>query len=367
MMDIKLREIPVKWLYDGYKNDDENGVVGYGGKLNIRPAFQREFVYDNPTRDAVVRSVSNGFPINVMYWSVTGDGTFEMLDGQQRTISICEYVKGRFSVDEKSFHNLTQDKQKEILDYKLQVYFCSGTDSEKLAWFKTINVAGAVLTAQEMRNAIYVSPWLTDMKAFFSKSGCPASKIGKDYMTGTPIRQDYLETVLKWLCDSDGTETIEKYMDAHTKDANAREQWLYFESVINWIKATFPAYRKEMKGLPWGLFYNAYHTTPYDPDKLESEIKALFLDDDVSNHKGVYEYLLSGREEESALSIRKFSDNMKRRVYTRQGGKCAKCGGEFKIEEMDADHITPWSQGGHTTEENCQMLCKHCNRTKSDK
>lgn len=93
--------------------------------------------------------------------------------------------------------NLQQDEQDQILDYKLMVYLCSGADSEKLEWFETINIAGEKLTDQELRNAVYSGSWVSDTKRYFSKSNCAAYGIGSDYLTGSPIRQDYLETAIK--------------------------------------------------------------------------------------------------------------------------------------------------------------------------
>ena len=208
-MKIELREITIKQLSDGYADKAEAGVVGYGGKLDIRPPYQREFIYKDKQRDAVIDTVRRDFPLNVMYWAVQdddtvqGDGTFEVIDGQQRTISICQYVHGVFSINDMYFHNLQDDEQEQILNYKCMVYFCSGTDSEKLEWFKTINIAGLKLTDQELRNAVYHGPWTADAKRYFSKTGCPAYGIGSDYLDGTPIRQDYLETAIDWLSEGD--------------------------------------------------------------------------------------------------------------------------------------------------------------------
>jgi hypothetical protein len=363
-MKIKLHEIKVREVVNGYVDSDENGVVGYGGKLNIRPAFQREFIYKDKQRDEVIRTIQKNFPLNVMYWVKNGENDFELLDGQQRTISICQYVSGDFSIDHMAYDNLTDTEQNQILDYPLMIYICEGTDKEKLDWFKIINIAGEQLTAQELRNAIYTGEWLTEAKRHFSKSGCPAYQIASDYMNGSTIRQNYLETVLKWISNRDGIE-IEDYMSQHQHDTNCNDLWLYFQAVINWVKATFPHYRgKLMKGLDWGIYYNKYGTGKYDPKTLEDRIVQLLDDDDVTNQKGIYEYLLDGQEKH--LNIRAFSAKMARTAYERQKGICPKCGKHFEIEEMQADHITPWSKGGKTTPENCQMLCAECNRRKSN-
>ena len=363
-MEIKLNEIAISDVVNGYTDSAENGVVGYGGLLNIRPAFQREFIYKEKQRDEVLNTVRHNFPLNVMYWVKSDGDKFEMLDGQQRTISICQYVNNDYSINYQYFHNLTADEQRQILDYKLMIYICDGTDKEKLDWFKIINIAGEQLTTQELRNAIYTGEWLTDAKKYFSKSSCPAYNVAKDYMKGTAIRQDYLEAAICWIAAKEGKQ-IEDYMAEHQQEPTANELWLYFNSVINWVKVTFPNYRKEMKGLDWGLYYNKFGYGKYDPKALENKIIVLMEDEDVTRPAGIYEYLLDG--EEKHLSIRAFSEKMRRAAYERQKGKCSVCKKHFEINEMEADHITPWHEGGKTIKENCQMLCKDDNRRKSGK
>lgn len=366
-MKIELKEIKIKDLVKGYVNNEEEGVIGYNGLLNIRPKYQREFVYKDKQRDEVINTVRKNFPLNVMYWCKNDIDNFELLDGQQRTISICEYIEGNFSINGLAFHNLTKDQQEQILNYKLMIYFCEGTDSEKLNWFKIINIATVELTPQELRNAIYTGEWLTDAKRYFSKNGCPAYKIANKYLNVSYIRQEYLETALKWICNRDNIKEIKDYMSKNQNNNNANELWLYFQDVINWVNATFTVYRKEMKGLEWGYLYNKYKDKNLNPKELEKQISNLMKDefDEITNKRGIYEYLLSGNEK--YLSIRSFKDNEKRKVYERQGGICVKCRNYFDIEEMEADHITPYSEGGHTIIDNCQLLCKHCNRVKSNK
>ena len=201
-MKIELKEITVAQRAQGYEDNAELGVQAYSSKLDVRPPYQREFVYKPDQRDAVIDTVTHGFPLNVMYWAVRDDGGFEVIDGQQRTISLCQFVEGDFAVKVNStdqlryFHNLHDDEKQKILEYKLMVYLCSGTDSEKLEWFKTINIAGEELTQQELRNAVYSGPFVSAAKPYFSKNGCPAYSIGSGYMSGSPIRQDYLETTI---------------------------------------------------------------------------------------------------------------------------------------------------------------------------
>lgn len=367
-MKIELHEITVRDLSDGYVDNAEAGVRGYGGKLDIRPPYQREFVYKDHQRDAVIDTASKRFPLNVMYWAVRGDGTFEIIDGQQRTISLCQYVQGDFSVqigsfsERRAFHNLQPDEQDKLLDYPLTVYLCSGTDSEKLEWFKTINIAGEQLTDQELRNAVYHGEWVTDAKKYFSRPNCPAQAIGSKFLTGEVRRQHFLETAIRW-CSQDGN--IEQFMSVHQKHTSAKPLWDYFEAVIDWVEACFPNYRKEMKGVPWGVLYNEFRNAPFDPVGAEKRIKALMEDEDVTRKSGIYTYLFDGKERN--LSIRSFTERQKREAFERQGGICPVCGNTFTISEMEADHIKPWHEGGRTISENCQMLCKDDNRRKSGK
>lgn len=223
----------------------------------------------------------------------TPDG-WEILDSQQRTISICQYVNGDFSLEFRYFHNLTEEEKNKILDYELIVYLCDGTDAEKLEWFKSINIAGEKLTDQELRNAVYAGTWLSEAKKKFSARNCAAERLAKDYLAGTGIRQDYLEATLRWIAARDGL-SLEEYMALHQHDANANELWAYFSAVIEWVKLTFPKYRREMKGVEWGLLYNEFCSTFHDPDALEKEISGLMMDDDVTAKKRIYEYVLSGK------------------------------------------------------------------------
>lgn len=362
-MKIELHEITVGEVAEGYVDNAEEGVVGYCGRLNIRPKYQREFVYDDKKRNAVIDSIRKGYPLNVMYWAKNDDGTFEVLDGQQRTISFCQYVNGDYSIDHRAFHNLTNTEKEQILNYKLMIYFCEGNDKEKLDWFKIINIAGIKFTDQELRNAVYTGPWLTNAKSIFSKTNCAAYLLSKDYVSGSPIRQEILELALNWISKGN----IEEYMSIHQHDPNANELWFYFKNVIDWTKITFPIYRKEMKGVNWGQLYDEFKDQIIDTDKLEQEIQQLMLDDDVTNKKGIYTYVLS--RDEKWLNIRTFSENEKRQAYEKQQGICPRCGPEkhYTLDEMEADHITPWHLGGKTNAENCQLLCKRHNREKSGK
>jgi hypothetical protein len=357
-MKIELERIPVSSLTAGYKDNDDAGVLGFGGNLDIRPPYQREFIYKDKQRDAVIETVFKGFPLNVMYWAVREGGGFEVIDGQQRTISICQYVAGDFSFKGRYFFNLQQDEKDRVLNYELMIYQCSGAESEKLDWFQTINIAGAQLTNQELRNAVYSGSWVTDAKRYFSKTGCAAYGIGSKYLNGELNRQSYLETAISWIHKGD----VEGYMALRQHSPNANELWLYFQAVIAWVQATFPHYRKEMKGVEWGELYNQFKSAPLDSKKLEAEVTRLMMDEDVERKKGIYSYLLDGKEKH--LSIRAFSPAMRREAYERQKGVCPDCKKNYELEGMEADHITPWHEGGKTTAINCQMLCMEDNRRK---
>lgn len=367
-MKIQLKEVTIAELYDGYEYDELSDILGYGGKLNIRPAYQREFIYKPEQEQEVIRSVMQEFPLNVMYWSDEGDH-YELLDGQQRTLSICRYLDRAFSVDKLYIHNQTPDMRKRIMDYKLLIYVCKGTVSEKLKWFNVINIQGERLSEQEMRNAVFTGAWLTDAKKRFSKATGKGVLLGTRYLAGDPKRQKYLETAIKWAANSDKERfggDIETYMGIYQDKPNANDLMLYFQKIINWVEATFPKYDPLMKGLDWGNIYETYkNKEDVDTDALQQELERLWMDDDVTHKAGAYEYVLGG--DEKLLNICKFSPAMAKAAYTRQQGICPICGKHFELSEMEADHITPWSQNGPTSAENCQMLCRECNRRKGAK
>lgn len=371
-MKVKPLDITIEALCKGFTETGEDGVdgvYGYDGKLNIRPPFQREFVYDPPKRDAVVRSVQRGYPLNAMYWLKQEGDSYEMLDGQQRTISICKYVDKQFAVTDDNgnshtFSSLPSRDQKKILDYKLMIFICEGDRKETLDWFRVINLAGMVLTQQEMRNAIYNGPWVYSAKKRFSRQGCTGQKLGGKYVNAKVNRQELLEAAIEWQCG--GKEGIEEFMAHHIHDESAQDLFDHFERVIDWTKKAFPTHRgKIMKQVNWGRLYASHKNKDLNTTHLDQRVSELLQDSDVTNPKGIFEYLLT--DDEKHLSIRPFDPNMKRRVYEKQSHKCAACKKEFDFDEMEGDHITPWSAGGQTTEDNLQMLCKSCNRRKGAK
>ena len=373
-MKIELRKITVRELTAGYEDNEEQGVRGFDGRLDIRPPYQREFIYDEKKRNAVITTVREGFPLNTMYWAcrdADADVPYEVMDGQQRTISLCQYVHGDFAYDFQYFHNLTREEQDQILDYELMVYLCTGTDREKLKWFETINIAGERLTQQELRNAVYAGPFVSDAKRYFSKTNCPAYNMGKYLLNGSPIRQDFLETALRWKAANESTpgmkQTIEGYMASHQHDPNASQLWQYFSAVVTWVTATFDVGKRKviMKGVDWGALYDRFHEQVRDKAELDKEISRLVIDSEVQQKKGICPYVLT--RDEHSLGLRAFPEDIKLAVYEQQQGVCPLCGQHYELEQMEGDHITPWRDGGRTIVENCQMLCRECNRRKGAK
>ena len=371
MMTIKQIEVTVGDIARGYINNEEQGIRGYGGQLDIRPPYQREFIYNESEQQAVISTVLKGYPLNVMYWvrrSEDAECPYEVMDGQQRTLSLCEYVDGKFAYDFKNFFNQPADIQKLILDYPLTIYLCEGEPSEKLEWFKTINIAGKPLNEQEINNAVYAGPFVTDAKRHFSKSNCGAYRLGKDLVNGTPIRQEFLKKALEWMAEHETREgkpqSAVGYMAEHQHDPNANNLWTYFQNVLNWTITNFDLkrFKKIMKGLNWALYYDKYHSTTLDTADLASRISKLILDSDVQKQMGIIPYVLTG--DERHLDLRCFPDDIKRVVWEKQHHICPSCQKEFDYEFMEGDYITPWREGGRTVIENCQMLCRECNRRK---
>ena len=371
MMTIKQIEVTVGEITKGYINNDEQGVRGYDGLLDIRPPYQREFIYNEKEQQAVITTVLHNYPLNVMYWVKRSDDAecpYEVMDGQQRTLSLCEYVAGKFAYEFKNFFNQPKDVQEKILNYPLTVYVCEGEASEKLEWFQTINIAGKPLNEQEINNAIFAGPFVSDAKRHFSKSNCGAYRLGKDLVNGTPIRQDFLKKALEWMADHetrDGhRQSAVGYMAEHQHDPNANNLWSYFQNVLNWAITNFDMkrFKKIMKGLDWALFYDKYGSETLDTAALGQRISVLMRDSEIQRQSGIIPFVLTG--DERYLDLRVFPDDIKLAVWEKQKHVCPVCGKEFDFEFMEGDHITPWRDGGRTIIENCQMLCRECNRRK---
>ncbi len=390
-----LTTLTIRDLVNGYCDSGDDGVVALGGKLNVRPPFQREFVYSPSDRDRVMKSVYNNLPLNVMYWARNPDGTFEIIDGQQRTISICQFVTNNdgngnpiaINFDGKrtqTFKGLSSEKQMEILDnYKLQVYVCDGTDDEKLEWFHTINIVGIKMEPQELLNADYTGPWLTNAKSFFSKKTNNAA-INYAYYnndnrqtllsltTDDANRQKLLNLALSWITnftdvkddtDPNKQEPIKQYMATNRFKDNANELIDYYKSVIDWVKSTFVEYRKDMKGLSWGFLYNKYHNNNYDPTEIENTLQQLYKqfeeDGDGMHKSGFYEYVLSG--DRTLIWKRIFSEKQQKQAYQNQNKCCGgRCGREMPFNQLEAHHKVAFADGGTTTIDNCLMLCHDC-------
>lgn len=388
-MEVKKYAITIRDLCEGYVNDSEidieQGVYAYGGKLCVRPAFQRSFVYNKKQENAVIDTALKGFPLNIMYWVDNGDGTYDCLDGQQRTISLCNFVDGISSFhapwltgenpNKRAYiHTLERnnpDLAKAFLDYELEVYICKGTKAEQMEWFHTINIAGEELSPQELRNASYVSKWLTDAKRYFSKANnsttakCPAERIGGQYTNKDANRQEILEQVISWKINSKEDADICQYMEDHINDSDASELWSYFNNVINWISKVFPGiYDKGMASVNWGYLYNNFSNEDFDPDEIAEKFNELMdfkasKELDVSVAK-IIEYCIS--RDEKLLKHKHFSDVQRLSLYNRQNHICPDCGKTYLQTEMEAHHIIPWYNGGLTDLSNGVMLCKECHR-----
>lgn len=371
-----------------YNTLEGKGLYGMNGNLVIQPEYQRNYIYADGKRDvAVIDSVLKGYPLGIIYFNRRPDEKLEILDGQQRITSIGRFVTGKFAVKDKLgmeqyFAGLNEDIQKKVNETKLLVYICEGEETEIKEWFKTINIAGIPLNEQELLNAIYSGSFVTKAKEQFSNSNSPKVNIWSDYVSGSANRQDYLHTALEWVaaCNS---QTVEQYMSLHRNDTDINEVKSYFDTVIDWIDATFKDTVSEMKGLEWGRLYEKYHANGYDVDALWNRVETLLADDFVTNNRGIFEYVLGSEEDKSLLNIRIFDERTKKVAYQKQTNEASEKGISncpfcsmsdnvnknkiWKLSEMDADHVTAWSKGGVTDRTNCEMLCKSHNRAKGNR
>ena len=390
-MQTTLRtDITVKDICEGfiYNELEGKGLFGLSGKLTIQPEYQRNYIYADGKRDvAVIESILKGYPLGLIYFNKVSDTHFEVLDGQQRITSFGRFVTDKLSIMDDSkmpqrFSSIAPDKREKILQTKILIYECEGTESEIKEWFKTINIAGVPLNEQELRNAIYSGPFVTLAKAEFSNSFNHNIQEWFAFVKGSAMRQDYLATALSWVALSKGQE-IEGYMSAHRFDENIRELKTYFNTVIDWASGIFRSKPPEMSGLEWGRLYETYHKQSYNPSKVEAEVGQLYADPYVKNRKGIFEYILGGLTDTKLLDVRVFDEATKKSVYATQTAEakekgisnCPLCalGHDanknkiWKATEMDADHVTAWSKGGATDTKNCQMLCKTHNRAKGNR
>ena len=379
-------DITVRDICDGfvYNELEGKGLFGLAGKLVIQPEYQRNYIYADGKKDvAVIESVLSNYPLGLIYFNKVDDNKFEVLDGQQRITSLGRFVTGKFAIkingNLQYFKGMATDLQERILNTKLLVYECEGTESEIKEWFKTINIAGIPLNTQELLNAVYSGPFVTRCKEEFSNSQNANVQKWSAYVSGTVNRQDYLERALQWVSRGE----VAQYMSTHRYDTNINEIKTYFNSVIDWVSAVFIDVESEMRGLEWGRLYEEYHHQPYHPLEVSEWVKELYADPYVKNRKGVFEYILGGKKDSKLLEVRVFDEATKKAVYKAQTSEaqekgvsnCPLCamGHEanrtkiWRLNEMDADHVAAWSKGGATDIKNCQMLCKTHNRAKGNK
>ena len=381
-------DITVTGICDGfvYNQLEGKGLFGLGGKLTIQPEYQRNYIYADgggKREQAVIDSLLKGYPLGLIYFNKVAENKFEVLDGQQRITSIGRFVTNKFAImdndNPKNFDSLPADQQAKLRDSKLLIYECEGTETEIKQWFETINIAGVPLNPQELLNAIYSGPFVTLAKAEFSNSQNANIQKWSAYIKGSANRQDFLERALDWVSKGN----IGGYLKDHRKDKNINELKTYFNSVIDWVSTVFVDVRPEMRGLEWGRLYELYHGKSYDPKKMSDDVKKLAADPYVTSRKGIFEYLLGGSEDKKLLVVRVFDEKVKRVAYAKQTqaaerkGKsnCPLCatGPEanksriYKLDEMDADHVSAWSKGGDSSSKNCQMLCITHNRAKGNR
>ena len=379
-------DITIKDVCDGfvYNELEGKGLYGLSGKLTIQPEYQRNYIYADGKKDvAVIQSIINGYPLGLIYFNEPENGKYEVLDGQQRITSFGRFVTNKFAIKvdgmEQYFSGLPENLQKKILEYPLTIYICQGEEKEITDWFKTINIAGVPLNEQELRNAIYSGPFVTKAKEEFSNSQNANIQKWGAYISGSVNRQSFLEKALEWVSDGN----IEGYMSNHRFDDNINELKTHFASVIDWVSSVFADLTNDMCGIEWGRLYSDYHKNPYNPQDVSKKLNELYDDPYVKNHKGIFEYILGGCSDTKLLDVRIFDEATTKRVYqaqtkeaTEKGiSNCPLCaiGHEanktriYKQEEMDADHVSAWSKGGATAEDNCQMLCKTHNRAKGNK
>ena len=382
-------DIAVKDICEGfvYNELEGKGLFGLSGKLTIQPEYQRNYIYasDGGKREAaVIESILKGYPIGLIYFNKISENNLEVLDGQQRITSVGRFVTDKFAIKDENgmeqyFGGMAKDKKAKILETKLLIYECEGTESEIKEWFKTINIAGVPLNNQELLNAVYSGPFVTLSKEEFSNSQNANIQKWSAYVSGSANRQEFLERALDWVSKGN----IGDYMSHHRYENDISELKIYFNSVINWASGVFTDVESEMKGLEWGRLYEQYHKQSYDPAKVSVEVRKLYGDPYVKNRKGIFEYILGGSVDAKLLEVRVFDDATKKSIYVLQTeaakaknkSNCPFCAighdaNKSKIwglDEMDADHVAAWSKGGATSIKNCEMLCKTHNRAKGNR
>ena len=389
MKTILKTDITVKDICEGFEYNEleGKGLFGLSGKLTIQPEYQRNYIYasDGGKRElAVIESILKGYPIGLIYFNKVSLNKLEVLDGQQRITSVGRFVSGKFAIKDENGHEqyfdgMAKDKKEKILKTPLLIYECEGTESQIKEWFKTINIAGVPLKPQELLNAVYSGHFVTLCKEEFSNSQNANIQKWSAYISGSANRQDYLECALDWVSKSN----IGDYMSSHRNDKNINELKKYFNNVIDWISNVFLDIESEMCGLEWGRLYEEYHKKTYNTKKISGDVQKLYGDPYVKNRKGVFEYVLGGMVDKKLLDVRVFDEATKKAIYLKQTkeaeskgiSNCSHCsiGHDsnkskiWKLNEMEADHVSAWSKGGATNIKNCEMLCKTHNRAKGNR
>lgn len=386
LTNITVAEICKGFVYNEFEG---KGLFGWGGKLVIQPEYQRNYLYaEAKMEEAVIQSVLKGYPLGLLYFNKVDDDIYEVLDGQQRITSLGRFMTGKFPlIDENDLPHyyaaLPENQRKKIDEAKLTIYICEGEETEIKEWFKTINISGIELKYQEIANAVYSGPFVTKAKEEFSNHNNANIQKRSAYIRGQVSRQDYLRVALEWVTKSTDNKVIDAYMSKHRNDDNINELKAYFTSVIDWVSSVFSDVESEMRGLEWGRLYETYHNTPYDPAAVSQKVHELYADGSVKRRAGIFEYVLGSCQDTRLLEIRVFEESTKKAAYTKQTdtaktknkSNCPLCavGHDanakriWNFNEMDADHVTAWSNGGATTLSNCQMLCKTHNRAKGNR
>ena len=379
--DITIRDICEGFVYNELEG---KGLFGLNGKLTIQPEYQRNYIYADGKKDvAVIDSVLKGYPLGLIYFNQVGD-RYEVLDGQQRITSLGRFLTHKLAIKDKNgmqqyIDGLNEEDSSKVLNTKLLIYICEGTESEIKDWFQTVNIPGVNLNNQEKLNAIYSGPFVSKLKEEFSNSENANIQKWKCYVKGSANRQDFLERALQWVSQGN----VESYMSLHRQDTDIMPVRTYFNAVIDWVSAVFSDVLPEMRGLEWGRLYEEYHNKPYNVTEVSKRVHELYADPYVTNHKGIFEYILGNEQDKSLLNIRVFDRATINQVYTKQTqaakekgvSNCPDCALQqgsnstriYKQSEMEADHVTAWSKGGATDASNCQMLCRHHNRSKGNK
>jgi len=389
MKTILKTNITVKDICEGfvYNELEGKGLFGLSGKLTIQPEYQRNYIYasDGGKREmAVIESILKGYPIGLIYFNTVSENNLEVLDGQQRITSVGRFVTDKFAIKDENgmeqyFGGMAKDKKTKILETKLLIYECEGTESQIKEWFRTINIAGVPLNPQELLNAVYSGPFVTLGKEEFSNSQNANIQKWSAYVSGSANRQDFLECALDWVSKGN----IGDYMSSHRFDKNITELKKNFSSVIDWVSSVFTEVEGEMRGLEWGRLYEEYHKKSYNLKKVSEEAQKLYGDPYIKNRKGIFEFILGGSTDTKLLEVRIFDEATKKAVYATQTAKAEKKGESncphcaighdankekiWNLSEMDADHVAAWSKGGATSAKNCEMLCKTHNRAKGNR